>query len=37
MEKITYSEYYEVSSSVVELCVEPNNAVPLSLEGATKF
>ena len=33
MEKITYSEYYEVSSPVVE----PNNAVSLSLEGATKF
>lgn len=37
MEKVTYSEYYEVSSSVVELCVEPNKAVPLSLEGAIKF
>ena len=37
MEKVTYSEYYEVSRSVVELCVEPNNAAPLSLEGATKF
>ena len=36
MERVTYSEYYEVSSSFVELCIEPNNA-PLSLEDATIF
>lgn len=30
MERITYSEYYEVSIAVVEQCVEHNNAVKLT-------
>lgn len=30
MERITYSEYYEVSIAVVEQCAEHNNAVKLT-------